>query len=174
MPPLRILALALLLVAPVAGAWQAAPPRAPDAAQAPAAASPPAGRDALPPRRREPRSEQDEEMVQAAREVLVLVDGGRAGEVWDGASPAVQRIVPRAEFLMQVAADRTRLGAVVSRGDPDVGRERYAAGGRVPQGEYVNVVFPTRFANVEAPVRELVSFRLDEDRVWRVSGYSVR
>jgi hypothetical protein len=113
-------------------------------------------------------------MVQAARQVLALVDAGRADEVWDGASPAIRRIVPRAEFLMRVAADRKRLGAVVSRGDPAIDRERYAAGGRVPQGEYVNVAFPTRFANVEQPVRELVSFRLDEDRVWRVSGYSVR
>ena len=32
----------------------------------------------------------------------------------------------------------------------------------------------TRFANSAEPVRELISFRLDEDRVWRVSGYSLR
>ena len=28
--------------------------------------------------------------------------------------------------------------------------------------------------NMPKPVRELVSFRLDEDRQWRVSGYSLR
>ncbi len=168
MPPFRAMALALLLSAPAAAQTPAAPALATPvpAARAPAPAARPARPQKL--------SEEDREMVQAARQVLTLVDAGRADEVWDGASPAIRRIVPRAEFLMRLAADRERLGAVVSRGDPAVDRERYAAGGRVPQGEYVNVAFPTRFANVEQPVRELVSFRLDEDRVWRVSGYSVR
>ena len=105
---------------------------------------------------------------------MALVDAGRLDEVWEGASPLIKRLVPRSEFAAQVGADRKRLGAVVSRGAPIVGREHYPAGGRVPQGEYLNVAIPTRFANAQQPVRELVSFRLDEDRVWRVSGYSVR
>ena len=44
----------------------------------------------------------------------------------------------------------------------------------MPAGNYINVVFATRFANAAEPVRELVSFHLDEDKTWRVSGYSVR
>jgi hypothetical protein len=44
----------------------------------------------------------------------------------------------------------------------------------VPEGLYINVSFPTRFANSAQPVRELVSFRFDEDRIWRLAGYSVR
>ena len=49
-----------------------------------------------------------------------------------------------------------------------------AAGAQVPEGLYINVSLPTRFSNSAQPVRELVSFRLDEDQVWRVSGYSIR
>lgn len=162
--PVRALTLALLLGAPAADA-QVAQPRARPASPTAAPAAP---------RRPPGRSEEDEEMIAAAHQVLALIDAGRAGQVWEGASPVVRRIVPRAEFLMQVSADRERLGAVRSRGEPVVDRERYPAGSRVPQGEYANIAFPTRFANADAPVRELVSFRLDEDRVWRVSGYSVR
>lgn len=62
----------------------------------------------------------------------------------------------------------------VSRGKPSITRVQYPAGASVPEGIYLNVSFPTRFANNAQPVRELVSFRLDEDKVWRASGYSVR
>ena len=45
---------------------------------------------------------------------------------------------------------------------------------QVPEGLYINVSFPTRFAKAPQPVRELVSFRLDEDKTWRLAGYSLR
>ena len=54
-----------------------------------------------------------------------------------------------------------------------VTRVKNAAGATVPEGLYINVSFPTRFANSAQPVRELVSFRFDEDRIWRLAGYSV-
>jgi hypothetical protein len=167
-PVLLVLLLLLLLSAPAVVAQTPVP-------SSPLATTPaPPARPAAVPRRQERRSESDEEMIAAAHQVLALIDAGRAEEIWEGASPSVRRIVPRAEFLMQVEADRARLGAPISRGELALSRERYVAGGRVPQGEYVNIAFPTRFTNTDAPVRELVSFRLDEDRVWRVSGYSLR
>src|SRR3546814_14692441 len=61
-----------------------------------------------------------------------------------------------------------------SRGNPAVSRSQFPAGAQVPEGFYLNVAVPTTFAESEQPVRELVSFRLDEDKVWRVSGYSLR
>ena len=67
-----------------------------------------------------------------------------------------------------------RLGALAARGQPVVTRVKYAAGATVPEGLYINVSFPSQFAGSSQPVRELVSFRLDEDKVWRASGYSVR
>ena len=117
---------------------------------------------------------QSAEMTDATQQVLALVDAGRTGEVWDGASAVMKRLVPRDEFINQVGSDSDRLGKPVERGEPDVSRTQFPAGARVPQGMYVNVATPTHFLKSPGPVRELVSFRFDEDRVWRVAGYSVR
>ena len=113
-------------------------------------------------------------MSGAAAQVIQLVDQGKMAELWDGASPVAKAVVTRQDFVTQVSADRTRLGAPAERKQVAVTRAAYAAGGQVPAGNYINVVFATRFANVAEPVRELVSFHLDEDKTWRVSGYSVR
>lgn len=117
---------------------------------------------------------QDAQMAEAAARVAGLIDTGRAGEVWDGSAEVMRKATPRPEFIQGVDGDRQRLGALVQRAQPSVTRVQYAAGGAVPQGLYLNVSFATRFADSAQPVRELVSFRLDDDRVWRVSGYSVR
>jgi len=117
---------------------------------------------------------QDAEMSAAASQVMQMIDGNRAGEVWDGASQAMKSAVTRDDFVRQLSADRSRLGAPTAREQPVVSRSQFRAGEAVPEGIYINVASPTRFANQPEAVRELVSFRLDEDRTWRVSGYSVR
>lgn len=117
---------------------------------------------------------QDADMTQAAQQVVQMIDANRTGEVWDMSTAAVKQMIPRESFVQQITADRERLGAPSSRGEAMVSRSQFQAGGEVPEGLYINVAFPTRFANNEEPVRELVSFRLDDDKVWRVSGYSLR
>lgn len=153
------------------------------AAQAPAGAAParpattaaaPQGTPQLTPAQQAQVARQDAEMTAAALRTAQLVDAGRSGEVWDGASAIARKAVTRPAFITQLQADRTRLGTLVGRGQPSVTRVRYAAGAAVPEGLYVSVSFPTRFASSAQPVRELVSFRLDEDQVWRVAGYSLR
>ncbi len=98
----------------------------------------------------------------------------RAGEVWDGASATMKGAVTRDEFVRQINIDRNRLGAPTKRDQPVVSRSQFRAGEAVPEGIYINVASPTTFASQPQAVRELVSFRLDEDRTWRVSGYSLR
>jgi len=117
---------------------------------------------------------QDADMSAAALMAAQLVDSNRAGELWEGASAVARRAVPKAAFVSQLAADRTRLGTMNGRGQPTITRVKYAAGAAVPEGLYINVSFPTRFANSTQPVRELVSFRFDEDQTWRLAGYSLR
>lgn len=153
---------------------QAPPPTA--AKPAPAAAAAPAARAApiLTPAQQAQQAKQDAEMTQAAQRVAQMIDANQATQVWDGASSAARKAVSRDLFASSINADRTKLGALVSRGKPSITRVQYPAGASVPEGIYLNVSFPTRFANNAQPVRELVSFRLDEDKVWRVSGYSVR
>jgi hypothetical protein len=116
---------------------------------------------------------QDAEVSKAAVQVVRLVDQNKAAEVWTGASPVAKGVATQNEFVKQIALDRQKVGAVTERRQLAVTRAAYPAGGQVPAGNYVNVVYATKFANWQ-PVRELVSFHLDNDQTWRVSGYSLR
>lgn len=171
--------LLLSLLLPAVALAQTPPPATPapapvrPAASAPAAPAAPA-RPALTPQQQAQVQKQDAEMAAAGLKVAQLVDTNRAAEAWKGASAIARKSVTEQAFVSQLAADRTRLGALQSRGTPVVTRVKYAPGATVPEGLYINVSFPTRFANNAQPVRELVSFRLDEDKVWRLAGYSVR
>ncbi|MBO9827831.1 DUF4019 domain-containing protein [Xanthomonas sp. A2111] len=152
-----------------------APPAAPAApAAAPAAAPKPTPRhagSAVP--APGPLAKQDAQMAQAGLRAAQLVDAGRTGELWDGASAVAKKAVTRAVFVREIDAARARLGALLGRGVASVARVQYAAGSQVPPGTYVNISFPSRFANAPQPVRELVSLRLDEDKTWRLVGYHV-
>jgi len=168
--------LLLSLLLPAVALAQTPPPATPAPAPArPAPAAPAApARPALTPQQQAQVQKQDAEMAAAGLKVAQLVDTQRAAEAWKGASAIARRSVTEQAFVAQLDADRKRLGALQSRGQPVVTRVKYAPGATVPEGLYINVSFPTRFANSAQPVRELVSFRLDEDRVWRLAGYSVR
>ena len=171
MNKLRLLSvLAALAFSASVSAQQSSQPRS--AAQP----APAAGQQAeqLTPEQRAALERQNVQMAQAAQQVMQLVDANRVGEIWDGASAAMKRLVTRDEFVKQITIDRNRLGAVSTRANPTVSRSMFKAGAQVPEGLYINIATATKFANQPQPVRELVSFRLDEDRQWRVSGYSLR
>lgn len=147
------------------------------AAQEPAAQAgqqPAQPQQQLTPEQQEQLARQDAQMADAARQVVQLIDANRIGDVWDLSTEVVKQLVPRDGFIEQVTADRNRVGAPAGRGQPVITRTQFQEGAGVPAGLYINIAFPTRFANSDEPVRELVSFRLDEDQVWRVSGYSLR
>ena len=158
----------LLAFTAVAGAQQAAQP------VRPAAATPAPQQQKLTPAQQAQVARQDAEMGKAAARVVQLVDTSKTAEIWDGASKVAKSMVTRDAFVTQVDADRRKLGAPAERKQVAVTRSAYAAGGQVPAGNYINVVYATRFANAPQPVRELVSFHLDDDKTWRVSGYSLR
>lgn len=164
-----LLLASLALASPLAHA-QSAPAAARPASAPPAAPAAPA----LTPAQQAQLAKQNAEMSQAALKAAQMVDANQLGELWDGASVVAKKAVTRDVFVRQVGSERARLGALAGRGAATVTRVQYGPGAQVPEGLYVNVSFPTRFANAPQPVRELVSFRLDEDRVWRLSGYSLR
>ena len=163
--------LLLLSLLPLAALAQSPAPT-PSVAARPATATAPT--PSLTPAQQAQVQKQDAEMGAAALKAAQLVDANRAAELWEGASAVARRAVPKAAFVSQLGADRTRLGTLVGRGQPSITRVKYAAGAAVPEGLYINVSFPTRFANSAQPVRELVSFRFDEDQNWRLAGYSLR
>ncbi|MCS3745234.1 hypothetical protein FHY18_000764 [Xanthomonas arboricola] len=170
------LLVALVLAPALAFAQQPQPSRTATAQPAPSASRPAAGQPApaLSAAQQAQVAKQDVEMTQAALRVAQMVDANKAASLWDGASSVAKTAVKRDAFVAQLAGERTRLGAMVGRGQGSVTRVKYGPGAQVPEGLYVNVSFPTRFANAPQPVRELVSFRLDEDKTWRVAGYSLR
>ncbi len=85
-------------------------------------------------------------MTQAALRVAQMVDGNQVASLWDGASKVAKTAVKRDVFVSQIGTERARLGAVVGRGQGSVTRVKYGPGAQVPEGLYVNVSFPTRFA----------------------------
>lgn len=163
-----VLIAAMLAFTASASAQQVAQP-----ARAPAA-KPPVKQQQLTPEQQAQVTRQNAEMSKFAAQVIQLVDRNKVGEVWDGASAVAKSVVGKSNFVSQIAADRQKLGAPTERKQVGVTRAAYAAGGQVPAGNYINVVYATKFANAPKPVRELVSFHLDNDKTWRVSGYSLR
>lgn len=168
---MKISSLVLLAVALMfngaALAQQAAQPARPPA---PAAAQP------LTAAQQAQIAKQDAEMSKAAAQVVQMVDQNRTGEIWDGASAVAKAIVTKQAFVQQIAADRKTLGAPAERKQVGVSRNYYEANNPqgLPVGLYITVAYATKFANSPQPVREIVSFHADDDKTWRVSGYSLR
>lgn len=119
------------------------------------------------------QARQNQQMEQAALQVAQLVDKNQAAQIWDGASMVTKQLISRDAFIHGVAADRKTVGAPVTRNLAQVSYSQ-GDGKRLPTGIFANVSFATRFANEKQPVRELISFHLDDDHVWRVAGYTLR
>jgi len=111
-------------------------------------------------------------LVNAALQVVRMVDEGKAGDAWQGASAASRARYTGRQFTDSLAAQRKVLGVVTSRKWAAVERLTTAGNATLTAGAYANVVLETHFAGNKV-ARELVSFRLDEDGVWRLSGYSL-
>lgn len=156
----KAIAIVLLSMACTAHAQKTAPPTAatPRATQAPVA----------------PRAADNEpsDIVQAALRVAQLIDEGKAAQVWDGASPASKKALDQKKFADGIAQTRKALGAPTNRAWVMVSRQIVPASKGTPAGLYASARFETRFASRTA--HELISFRLDEDNTWRVSGYVVQ
>jgi len=118
--------------------------------------------------------QQDARMAQAAASVVEMVDYNRIGDIWDGASEVMKQMLSRDDFIREISLDRNRVGWPTHRDGPVVTRSSSRGENGIPPGLYVNVAYSTRFSEQDEPVRELVSFRQDEDRRWRVVGYSLR
>ncbi|MET0540932.1 MAG: DUF4019 domain-containing protein [Variovorax sp.] len=117
------------------------------------------------------------DMVRGGLQVVQLVDQGKTGELWDGAAPAAKKRVTRNDFMAQVSAVRGPLGAPIQRTWVAINRQVLADPDADLAGQYVSVEYETRFANTassRASMRELVSFHLDRDKIWRFSGYVLR
>lgn len=158
----RLLVCALLIGAAGIASAQTQPAATP---QQPAAPQ-------LTPEQRAAIQKQNEVLVKYAESILAMIDNGQTGQVWDEASDVAKKSVSRDQFVKTTDADRAKLGKVGSRKVAAVTRS-VSKGGKLPAGTYVNVNFATQFGSDAKPVRELISFHLDSDKKWRLSGYTV-
>lgn len=128
----------------------------------------------LTPQQRAAIQKQNQELVQYAESIVAMIDNGQTGQVWDQASDVAKKSVSRDRFVKATDSDRAKLGKMTSRKLEAVTRALSNGKGKLPPGMYVNVNFATQFSKQSKPVRELVSFHLDSDKRWRLSGYTVR
>ncbi|MBN8736838.1 MAG: DUF4019 domain-containing protein [Xanthomonadales bacterium] len=126
----------------------------------------------LTPEQRAAIQKQNQVLEKYAESIIAMIDNGQIGQVWDEASEVAKHSVGRDQFVKTIEGERSKLGKVGSRKLTTINRS-LSKGGKLPEGMYVNVNYATQFANQPKPIRELVSFHLDGDKKWRLSGYTV-
>jgi len=106
----------------------------------------------------------------AAQGWLLLLDRRDWGTAWETAAGVFRSAVPLDKWMDGIPKVRGDLGALVER-TPSNGNYKTQLEGR-PPGEYVSVVFVSKFEQRE--VEEVVTTVLERDGKWRVTGYSTR
>lgn len=106
----------------------------------------------------------------AAQGWLVLLDRKDWGRAWETSATVFRSKVPLATWMDGIPKVRASLGDFVER-VPVESAYRTALEGQ-PPGEYVTVIFDSKFKDRE--VQEVVTTVHDSDGHWRVTGYSTR
>lgn len=101
---------------------------------------------------------------------LTLLDRRDWGRSWETSSTTFRTSVPLGSWMDNVPKVREGLGALVDRTPAEMSYKT-ALPGR-PPGEYVTVIFLSKFDNKE--VQEVVTTVREADGRWRVTGYSTR
>jgi hypothetical protein len=108
----------------------------------------------------------------AALRVVMAIDAGRAANLWDESSTITKKSVTRDVFTAGISNSRQSFGRIASRNWLSV-RRQSSDGAGLPPGLYASAEFLAEVAG-KPPIRELVSFRLDEDGTWRFAGYAIQ
>lgn len=162
--PVRLLLCALLL-----GATGVASAQNPPAT----AQQKPATRQVTP-QQRAAIQKRNQQLTEYANQIIGMIDNNQVGQVWDGMSQTGQKAMSRSNFVKAVETERAKLGKVQSRKAAKVYARTSNGSGKLPAGTYVSVRYQTQFAESTKPMSELVSFHLDSDKKWRLSGYTIQ
>ncbi|GAB2582319.1 hypothetical protein GCM10027034_12690 [Ramlibacter solisilvae] len=145
-------------------------PKNPPAASAPAPAAAPATPAPAPaPAPDSASAEKQAAGRLAAAGWLVLLDRRDWGRAWETSSSVFRGAVPLASWMDAIPKVREPFGSFVER-TPLESVYKTKLEGR-PEGEYVSVIFQSKFS--EREVQEIVT-TVREDGKWRVTGYSTR
>jgi hypothetical protein len=109
--------------------------------------------------------------VEAAETWLGLIDKGRYGEGWAQAAGYFKAAVAEEQWQKLMIAFREPLGKAQSRIRISAQYTEFLPG--APDGEYVVIQYQSSFENKVSAV-ETITPMLDEDGVWRVSGYYIK
>ena len=115
------------------------------------------------------RSEED--AIEAAEMWLALVDDGKYSESWETASVLFRSAVTKEQWKRALNAFRKPLGRCTGR--KLTWKKCATSLPGAPDGEYVVIRFEGSFENKKAAV-ETVTPMVEEDGIWRVSGYYIR
>jgi hypothetical protein len=102
---------------------------------------------------------------------LVLLDRRDWGRAWETTSPIFRGIVPLGTWMDGIPKVREPFGAFGERKIVESVYKTSLDGH--PPGEYVSVIFESKFAN-RPSVIEVITSVLDRDGRWRVTGYSAQ
>ncbi|HDR9512157.1 hypothetical protein C5615_38130 [Burkholderia cepacia] len=114
-----------------------------------------------------------DELLQDANVVLRQLDAGQFDDVWTNAAGFVKTRVKQDQFATNLRRARQAFGTVDHRGWAQVTRIRYTNVANVPDGLYANVDCATTLTT-GARFYEKLSFRLDGDDHWHLTGYTPR
>ncbi len=106
--------------------------------------------------------------ARAAIEVwLALLDDGQFDRSWDTAASAVQKTVPKDQWIKVLSDHRPKLGKLVSRSLKATRSSTSLPG--APAGQYVVVEYDAAFEQRKGI--ETVTAMIDQSGQWKVSGY---
>jgi hypothetical protein len=117
------------------------------------------------------RSDREKAAIASAEKWLRIVDRGKYSESWEESSEYFKQAVQQDQWEQAVQAVREPLGELISRKVKSATYTTSLPG--APDGEYVVIKFSTSFENKKSGI-ETVTPRMDNDGVWRVSGYYIK
>jgi len=114
-----------------------------------------------------------DELLRDADQVFQQLDQGLYGDLWENSAPFVHGKLSKEKFVNDTQQVRQSLGVVTKRGWASIVRTRITNATNVPDGLYANLDFSSVLANGHT-VYELLSFRLEPDGLWHLTGYTPR
>ena len=107
----------------------------------------------------------------AAEKWLAIVDSEKYAESWKETAELFKKAVKPNQWTQTMESGRKPLGKLITRKLKTKVYKSSLPG--APDGEYVVIQFETSFENKKVAV-ETVTPMMDEDGVWRVSGYYIK
>ena len=107
----------------------------------------------------------------AAEKWLAIVDSEKYAESWKETAELFKKAVTPNQWTQTMESGRKPLGKLITRKLKTKVYKSSLPG--APDGEYVVIQFETSFENKKVAV-ETVTPMMDEDGVWRVSGYYIK